>query len=183
MKLATIAALAIALTACGGGGDDTVPLDQCNGTPKSAIVYAGPGPFPELAATPNACVFTTADTTVEGLRAVVMQAKASTARPWVSLIGVGDSPALAFMAAYPGHVDMASLWHLDSLASTDTSKLRNSLASIYLNAGPDAAQCLAAAERIRSQMMFATCNQWPTPEFDAAQRTEAIRQLRLDLLR
>lgn len=143
---------ALAISACGGGGD-SVATEGCNGSGKSAVVYLGSQPFPELASVPDACFFRSQATAPDDVKAVVEHAKATVGWLRVYMIGTdeGAGAAMAYMSRYPGNVDIASLWNTSSAASFEG--LRGSLVSIYLNG----ASCEPMAQALRDQGTVAVC--------------------------
>lgn len=162
------------LAACGGNGDDTQPpIAQCNGTPRTAVVYAGSAPFPELAGIDNACVYSTQDTSVAALATLMQQARTATGvtRPFLVGSGAGADQALAYMAGDPGRTDGASLW----LGQFDpATNLRGSIVTYRLN-GPN---CEPLASALRARFTPAFCA--PADRFDGA---AAIAQLHLEVVR
>lgn len=201
MKKLLFIAIAFVLTACGGGDPDSlaplsvaaasspstaaapaisVPIAQCNGTPKAAIVYAGTVGFPELATVHDACVYTTPAATLSDLSTVVRQATNAAGVLRVSLIGSGDgaTQALAWMNANPGASDVASFWFMPF--TTDAPGLFHSIVSVHLN-DTDAQACAKQAAAL-PQYVPAQCVMWPDAGFGPDQRAAAISQLHLELI-
>lgn len=181
----TIACLfaALALTACGGDEQTDAPIAQCNGTPKAAIVYVGTAPFPELRTLPNACVYSTAAQTVPELAAVVDTARAAAGTPRAYLVGAYTALPLAYRAANPGKGDITSLWFTPATSVPGT--IPDSIAFVYLNTGPWGEQdCHALTAALIAQHTFAECDVWPQAvDFGPAERTAALKQLHLDLIK
>lgn len=126
MKFAILLALA-ALVSC-GGGSDPMPIAQCNGAPKAAVVYVGESPPAQFAEIPNACVYTT---DAAGLEATVARAKGDASVPRVYVISNGTTAALDYMATSPGSVNIASVWFTPPWRGD----LAGALVSIYANGG------------------------------------------------
>jgi pimeloyl-ACP methyl ester carboxylesterase len=174
-KLIITIATTLLLAACGGNSDPlpAAPIAQCNGTPRTAVVYAGSEPFPELASVGNACVYSTQDTSVEALVTLMQQARtaAGVTRPFLVGSGAGADLALAYMAGDPGRTDGASLW----LGQFDpATKLGGSIVTYKLN-GPN---CEPLASALRASWTPAFCS--PADRFDGAR---AIEQLQLQIVR
>lgn len=126
MKYVILIALA-AIVSC-GGGTDLAAVAQCNGTPQAAVVYVGGDVPAQLAAIPDACVYSTSEADLD---ATVLRAKVDTQQLRVYMIGNATAAPLDYMAAHPGSVSIASLW----FAPAWSGDLGGSLVSIYANGG------------------------------------------------
>jgi hypothetical protein len=181
MKHLIAFALVAALAAC-GGADPAAPIAQCNGTPRAAVVYVGSAPFPELAAVPNACVYSTQASTIAELDGVVDQALSVAHQPRVYLIGAYTDLPLRWRAARPGIAEITSLWFAP--ASASGAGIDGSVATIYINdTFDDAIACSALATQLAAQRSAALCQLWERGGFTADQRQAAVAQLQLGFAR
>jgi hypothetical protein len=189
-SLFNIAVLAssLFLAACGGGTDtaeqtkafaslgqtaatEPAPIAKCNGTPKVAVVYVGQAvDFPDLAALPNACVYTTQAATVAEFAAVMEQARNASGvmRPYI--ISYGTLLPLAYRDAFPGISEVTSMWNVP--ATQQVPEQHGSIVSVYLNGG-DGCESIAAA--IVAQHTPSVCSMAAVTDWQAA----AIAQLQL----
>lgn len=169
LKVASLAIVAAAtLQACGGDSSPApIPVAQCNGTPRAAVVYAGADPFPTLSAVPNACTIVAAGDIGAALDAV----RQAAGLPRAHVVAVGDraSQVLDLVGQRPGDFDTLTLW----LMSHDAGAVRMAgrVSTTYLNGGPT---CEAVAAAVRAQGTPGVCA--PAAAFDGA---VALRQLGL----
>lgn len=170
------------LTACGGNPDPApveVPQNfaQCEGNPKSAIVFVGDSVFPELKELRNTCVYGLPNPTLTTLAATVETAKAAAGVKQVYMVSYGTALPLTYMEVFPGHLHLLSMWNAQP---EKVGSLHGSIATVFLNAPPGDPWCEPVAFFIRSQGTPSTCTYRSSLlVFGPDERAAALAQLQL----